>query len=205
MRSPVDQVAQRSLARARDRNCVNRRPAPRQPFRQDCDGGIASRHQNRRVDFIRQSKRADVDAMAPRGTLHQAGRRREHETGGRLRHGNDFSAHAREHDPRLRGCCTTRSVIEPARIDQRRGLVVDFAEQRFDAAAKLAREADRDCYTGVICARLDRAERLPRDSRAPRQLGLREIARHSRTRHSVAIGCHNTCQIALKMAYRSLT
>src|SRR5580704_11772052 len=135
MRPPIDQVAQRSLARARDRNRVNRGLPPRQPVRQDCYRGIASRHQNRRIDFIRQSKGADVHAMAPRGTLHQAGRRREHETRCRLRYGNDFSADAREHDPRLRACCTTRLAVEPARIDQRWGLVVDFAEQRLDAAA----------------------------------------------------------------------
>src|SRR5580704_10436465 len=31
---------------------------------------------------------------------------------------------------------------------------------------------------------------------------IREIARHWRTRHSIATGCHSTCQIALNMAYR---
>jgi hypothetical protein len=103
-----------------------------------------------------------------------------------LRHGNDSAAHARQDDPRLRRCCTTRLVVEPARIDQRCGLIVDFAEQQLDAAAKLARETDRDCCARVVCARLDRAERLPRDSRAPRQLSLREFARHSRARHGVA-------------------
>ena len=90
------------------------------------------------------------------------------------------------------------------RLDHGRGFIVLVAEERFHGGAKLAREADRDCDAGMVGAGFDRTQRLPRDSRAARQLGLREIARCSRTRQDVTDRCHNTCQPALNMAYRSL-
>ena len=188
---------QRSLARARKRDCVNRRPPSRQPVGQDCGGGIASRHQNRRVDFIGQSKGAPRRRDGVAGHAGDAGRA-QRQTRGRLRHGNDLSAHAREHDPRRRAP-TAGAARRQASSHRPRVAASSSISPNSDSTLPRARArgGSRLLHRGGM-RRLDRAERLPRDSRAPRQLGLREIARHSRPRHSVVAGCHDTCQSPLK-------
>jgi hypothetical protein len=144
-------------------------------------------------------KRRDVRTIAPR-TLEDAGGRCEREMRRGLRHGHDFAAHAREHYAGLRGSTAPR-VAGPTRLDQRRGFMVLLAEQSFHGGAQLARDADRDCDAGMVGAGLDRTQRLPRDASASRQLCLGEVPRRSRVDKSFANRCHNTCQLALKMAY----
>ena len=132
--------------RAGGRNRVNRRPAPRQPFRQgSAYRGIASRHQNASSRISLGSRNVHTSTRWRRGArcISPAGGASMRRAAGcgtatifprtRASTTRDSAADA-----------TSRSVIEPGfRIDQRWGLVVDFAEQRFDAAAKLARAARR--------------------------------------------------------------
>src|SRR5208282_6818578 len=127
--------------------------------------------------------------------------------GRRLRHGHDFSPHPRErhNDAGLRGGSTAPLVAEPTRVNERGAHIAALAEQGLDTLAELAREANRDCHARMVGARLDRAQRLARDSRTPRELGLSEIPRDSRLRQGSPGNCHNTCQSALNMAYTSLS
>ena len=141
VRAAFDYCPQSFATRACKGHRVNRRPPAREPVHQNRDRRIASRHQDRRVNFIGQLKRGDVRATAPRPLQHP-GRGREREMRRRLRHGHDFSAHACERDPRLRAGRAASLVREPTGVDKRRFLIVDFAEQRFSRLRRVRAQAE---------------------------------------------------------------
>jgi hypothetical protein len=143
--------------------------------------------------------------MPQRVLQHACGGRQPH-CGRRLRQRNQSSADARQRDrpaPR-RGRAmrrTGRRVGPLYPLGFEMGRFGRRTEQRLDAMAELARERERRTDAGLVNARLDRAQRLARETGAPRQFVLSQATRKPCATHRLASAVRNTtCHTACIMA-----